>query len=183
MRTAFASVIPAALLAAAFAAPATAQLAPQMKIGVISVPTLLRDAPQVRSANDKFRAEFQKREDEIKAEAKRLNDDAKKYQREADTMSAQQRTSAQNDFATRKTALDEKQRQFAEEAQQRNDQLQRDVLEKINQAIVEVSKERGLDLVIKDPAWANASLDITADVMKKLAAMQTAPAAEPKKKK
>lgn len=183
MRSAFASVIPAALLAAAVAAPAAAQLAPQAKIAVISAPVLLRDAPQVRAANDKFKAEFQKREDEIKAEAKKLNDDAKKYQREADTMSAQQRTSAQNDFATRKTALEEKQRLFAEQAQARNDELQREVLEKINQAIVEVSKEKGLDLVIRDPAYASAALDITGDVMKKLTAMQGAPAAEPKKKK
>ena len=172
MRTAFAAVLPAVLFAAVFAAPAAAQMAAPTKIGVISAPVLLRDAPQVRSANDKF-----------KAETKKLNDDARKYQREADTMSAQQRTSAQNDFATRKTALEEKQRAFGEAAQARNDELQRDVLERINQAIIEVAKEKGLDLVLKDPAYAAAALDVTPDVMKKLAAMQAAPAAEPKKKK
>jgi outer membrane protein len=179
MRTAFAAVLPAVLLAAAFAAPASAET----KIGVISVPVLLRDAPQVRSANDKFKAEFQKREDDIKADVKKLQDDVKKYQRDVDTMSAQQRTTAQNDLNSRKTALEGKQRNFTEQAQARNDELQREVLDKINQAIVEVSKEKGLDLVVRDPAYASAALDITADVMKKLEGLQGAPAAESKKKK
>src|SRR5690349_7659591 len=87
MCIAFAAILPAALFAAAFAAPAGAQLAaPQTRIGAISLPQLLRDSPQVRAANDKFKAEFQKREDDLKAEGKKLSEDAKKYQREGDTM-------------------------------------------------------------------------------------------------
>jgi outer membrane protein len=171
----------AALFAMAFTAPAAAEL----KIGVISVPMLLRDAPQVKSANEKFKGEFQKREDDLKAEAKKLQDDDKKFQREADTMTGQQRANTAKDLQTRKIDFDLKQRQFAEQAQARNDELQRQVLERINQAIIDVAKERTLDLVLRDPAYATSVLDITSDVMKRLAAMeaQPAPAADSKKKK
>lgn len=179
MRTAFAVVLPLALLAAAHAAPAAAQ----SKIAVISAPVLLRDAPQVQNASAKFKAEFQKREDDLKAEGKKLEDDIRKFQREADTLSPQQRTSSSNDLNTRKTNFDLKQRQFAEQAQARNNELQGDILEKINKAIAEVAKEKGLDVVIRDPAFASESLDITPDVLKKLAAMGEAPADTKKKKK
>ncbi len=180
MRTAFAALLPAVLLAAAWAAPAAAQT----KVGAISLPQLLRDSPQVRSANDKFKAEFQKREDDLKAEGKKLQEDAKKYQRDADTMSGQQRADTEKNLNTRRIDFELKQRQFAEQAQARNDELQREVLEKINRAITEVAKEKGLDLVVRDPAFASTEVDVTSDVMKKLAAMQSAPpAAESKKKK
>lgn len=175
-----ASVFSAALLAVAFTAPAAAEV----KIGVISVPMLLRDAPQVKTANDKFKGEFQKREDDLKTEAKKLQEDDKKFQREADTMTGQQRANAAKDLQTRKIDFDLKQRQFAEQAQARNDELQRQVLERINQAIIDVAKERSLDLVVRDPAYASPALDITTDVMKRLAAMEAQPPpAEPKKKK
>ena len=178
-----ASILSAALLAVAFTAPAAAQVANPTKIGVISVPMLLRDAPQVKSANDKFKGEFQKREDDLKAEAKKLQEDDKKFQREADTMTGQQRANTAKDLQTRKIDFDLKQRQFAEQAQARNDELQRQVLERINQAIVEVAKEKSIDLVVRDPAYANPALDITVDVMKKLAAMEAQPAAADTKKK
>lgn len=179
MRIALAAVLPVALLAAAFAAPASAET----KIAVINASALLREAPQVRAADQMLKGEFQKREDELKAEAKKLSEDDKRFQRDGDTMSAQQRANTAKDLQARKIDFDLKQRQFAEQAQARNGALQREVLEKINRAIEEVAQEKGLDLVVRDPAFANAALDITGDVLKKLAAMEAAPAESKKKKK
>ena len=176
------SVLAAALLAAV-AIPAAAQT----KVAAINAPLLLRDAPQVKAAEAKFQAEFQKREDELNSERKKLEDDVNRFRREADMMSPQQRTGQQNDLNTRKTNFDIKQRQFGEQAQQRNAELQRDVLEQVNKAIIEVAKEKGIDLVVRDPAYAVESLDITADVLKKLATYPATPAAtkpaDAKKKK
>ena len=179
MRSAFSAFLPLTLLAVAVSAPAAAE----SKIAVINAPVLLRDAPQVQSADARFKAEFQKREDELKAEAKKLSDDDKKFQREGDTLSAQQRANTAKDLYTRKTDFELKQRAFAEQAQARNSELQREVLEKVNQAIVEVAKDKGLDVVVRDPAFANPALDITADVLAKLATMQDKPADTKKKKK
>lgn len=184
MRITLAAVLPVALLAAS--STVGAQVAPaasQPRIAAISEPVLLQRAPQVQAANQKFKAEFQKREDELKAEAKKLTEDDKRYQRDGDTMSAQQRANTTKDLQTRKIDFDLKQRQFAEQAQARNGELQREVLERINQAIREVAREKGLDLVISNPAYAADGLDITGAVLDKLATMQATPAAESKKKK
>jgi outer membrane protein len=171
------------VLAAALLATAAAPAAAEAKIAVISLAQLLRDAPQVQSADARFKGEFQRREDELKSEGKKLEDDIVRFRREADAMSPQQRTSAQNDLNTRKTNFELRQRQFAEQAQARNGELQREVLDQVNRAIVEVAREKGIDIVVRDPAYAGEAFDITGDVLKKLAEFAAAkPAAEPKKK-
>jgi outer membrane protein len=173
-----APIVLAALLAAT---PALAE----SKLAVISTPVLLRDAPQIKAADTKLKAEFAKREQDLQAERRKFQDDYKKAQREADAMSPQQKAAAEKDLFNRKSDLDLKERQFSEQAQARNAELQRDVLEKINRAIDEVAREKGLDLVVRDPAFAAPGLDITADVLKKLAAIPetAAPAGSKKKKK
>ena len=165
------SVISAALLAAAFAAPAAAEI----KVGVIDTVQLLRSAPQIQAAEGKIKAEFQKREDDLKAERKKLDDDIGRFRREADTMSPQQRTSAQNDLNTRATNFDIKQREFNEQFQSRNNELQRDVRIKMKRAIEEVAREKGLDLVLQDAAYFSSALDVTAAIIDKLKGYGTAP--------
>jgi outer membrane protein len=179
MRTTF-----TAFAAAQLAATAVPALAAEVKIAVISAPQLLRDAPQVQAADARFKGEFQRREDELKAEGKKLDDDIARFRREGDTMSPQQRTGAQNDLNTRRTNFEIKQRQFTEQAQVRNNELQREVLEQVNRAIVEVAKEKGIDVVVRDPAYAAEGFDITDEVLKKLATYPASkPAgADPKKK-
>jgi outer membrane protein len=151
----------------------------------VAAAQLLRSAPQIQAAEGKIKAEFQKREDDLKAERKKLDDDIGRFRREADTMSPQQRTGAQNDLNTRATNLDIKQREFSEQFQARNGELQRDVRVKMKRAIEEVAKEKGLDLVLQDAAYFAPSLDVTAAIIDKLKSYGTAPepAAKGEKKK
>lgn len=182
MRTAYSILIPLAVAASVLAAaPASAET----KIGVIRTPVILQNAPQIKAADAKMKSEFEKREKDLDAERSKLQDDIQKFQRDADSMSPQQRTNAQNDLNTRKTNFDLKQRQFSEDAQGRNQELRRDVLEQVNKAIEAVAKEQGFDLVLQDPAYAAPAIDVTDQVLKKLAeTAAAAPAAsEPKKKK
>ncbi|MGH8480940.1 MAG: OmpH family outer membrane protein [Nevskiaceae bacterium] len=174
------SVLAAALVAATVAAPAAAET----KIGVIRTQVLMQ--PQLASANAKMKGEFQKREDELKAEAKKLDEDEKRLQREGDIMSVQQRANLSKDLYTRKTDFELKQRQFAEEVQSRNNQLNRELIDKLGRAIEAVAHEQGLDLVVQDPAYNAKALDVTEAVMAKIATLADAPAPAknaPKKKK
>jgi outer membrane protein len=164
------SVVSAALLVATFAAPAA-----ELKVGVIETGVLLRTAPQIQAADTKLKAEFQKREDDLKAEGKKIEDDRRKLRVEGDMMTPEQRTNAQNDLNTRITKFESKQRQLGEEFQARNGELQRDVRIKMKRAIEEVAKEKGLDLVLQDPAHANPALDITGAVIDKLKTYGTSP--------
>jgi outer membrane protein len=146
------------------AAPAWAEV----KIAAIRTPVLLREAPQIKDADSKLKAEFDKKEKEVEAEGRKLQDDFKKYQRDADSMSAQQRGTAEKDLSTRKIDFEQKQRQYSEEAQSRNAELRQEVLNKMSKAIEEVAKEKGIDVVLQDPAWISPTMDITDDVLKKL---------------
>lgn len=179
MRIAISSALSVALLAALTATPAVAEV----KVGVVNMSVLQRSAPQVKAADAKFKAEFQRQEDELKAEVKKLAEDEKRLQREADTMSAQQRATASKDLYTRKTDFELKARQYEEQKQAKYVTLERDVLTQFGKAIEEVAREKGLDLVLRDAAFFSKELDITADVMAKLATMPDATPAESKKKK
>ncbi|MGH8442110.1 MAG: OmpH family outer membrane protein [Nevskiaceae bacterium] len=169
-----------ALLSAALAVPAAAA---DLKVGVIYESTMLRDAPQLKVAQEKIKSEFQKREDDMKADARKFQEDVKKYQRDGDTMSAQQRADTEKSLNTRRIDLELKQRTFGEEVQNRNAELQRDLIAQLNWAIREVASDKGLDLVVRDPAFAGAALDITADVVHKLSTPKPGTSSEPKKKK
>jgi len=172
------SILFAALLAVAFTAPAAAET----KIGVLD-PAQLSRAPEFKAAEARLTSEFQKRQDEINNERKKLDDDIGRFRRERDTMSSTQRTNAENDLNTRTNSFDLKQRQFADDVQRRRLEIQRDVNGRLQRAIKEVAKEKGLDLIIENAAYFALALDVTPAVMAKLAAMegQPAPAADPKK--
>lgn len=167
MRIASAAVLSLVLLAVA--GPAAAE----QKIAAIRTPVILRDAPQIKAADGKLKGEFEKKEKDLSAEGQKLQDDIKKYQREADSMSPQQRADAEKGLNTRKIDFDLKQRQFSEAAQTRNQELKREVLEKVNQAIEAVAKEKGYDMVLQDPAYANPAIDITDEVLKRLGATES----------
>lgn len=168
--------IAAALLAVAV--PAAAEI----KIGVLD-PLKLQRAPELRGAQAKLDAEFQRRNDEVNAEGKKLDDDIGRFRREADTMSPQQRTAAQNDLNTRKTNFELKQKQYSEEFQRRRLEIGQDVNARLQRAIAEVAREKGLDVILENAAYYAPGLDVTAAVMSKLASYGPTPepAAAPKK--
>jgi len=154
------------LAAAAFAAAAPAMA--ETKIASIRSPDLLRDAPQIKSANEKMKAEFEKKQKDLEGEGKKLEDDIKKFQREADTMTSQQRADTEKALQTRKIDFDLKQRQLGEQVQTREQELRKDLSAKFAKAIEAVAKEKGLDLVVQDPVFATATIDITDEVLKRL---------------
>jgi outer membrane protein len=164
------------LLTALVLSAASAPAAAETKIAAIRTQSILREAPQIKAADAKLKGEFEKREKDLETEGKKLGEDIKKFQREADTMSPQQRADTEKGLNTRKIDFDLKQRQFAEQAQARNQELQREVREKLNKAIEDVAREQGIALVLQDPAFAAPELDITDAVLKRLGATAPAPA-------
>jgi len=174
-------LVAAALAAVMTAAPVAAQS--EMKIATIRSLDLLRDAPQIKSANEKMKAEFEKRQKDLEAEGRKLSEDIKKFQREADTISAQQRATTEKDLNTRKIDFDYKQRQLGEQVQAREQELRRELQGKFSKAIEEVAVEKGIQLVLQDPVYAAGGIDITEEVLKRLASVTDAAAPADKKKK
>jgi outer membrane protein len=154
----------AAGLCLTIAAPALADL----KLAVVRLGDLLEQSAAYKAASTKFQAEVKKRNDAIEAEAKQLKDDVQKYQRDAATMSPDQRDKTEKDLNTRQAQLDFDRRKAQEDLQNRNQELQAELLGKVKDVIYQVAKERGYDVVLTNAFAINPSVDITDDVLKRL---------------
>jgi outer membrane protein len=157
------TVAAAALL---FAGTAAAEI----KIATIRATELVAQSPQFKAGADKMKAEFDRRKSDLEADGKKFQDDVKKYQKEGDAMSTADRAKTEKDLQSRQVDLQYKQRQFQEDLQSRDRQLTTDMTNKIKTVIEVVAKEKGIDLVLQDPVYASPTVDITADVLKKLQA-------------
>jgi outer membrane protein len=147
----------------------TATAAAQGKVASIRSAELVLKSPQYKASQDKMKQEFEKRGKEFEGEAKKFEEDLKKFQKEADLLSAADRASRQKELETRKIDLGYKQQQLQQDMQGRSQQLEKDMRAKIQTVIEQIAKEKGLDLVLQDPVFASAEVDITEDVLKKLA--------------
>jgi outer membrane protein len=160
----------AATLACGAMAMATAANAADGKILTVRSNDIIQQSPQAKAAADKMKQEFERRKNDLEAEYKRFADDVKKFQQEADLTSAADRAKREKDLNTRKIDLDYKQRQFQEDAANRDRQLSSELMVKIRGVIAQIAKERGADLVISDAVYAADGIDITAEVLKRLQA-------------
>lgn len=159
-------VIAALALTAAATVQAQALVSP--KIAVVRSADVVRDSVQFKSAETKMKAEFEKRKNDLEAQAKAFGEDVKNYQRDADTLSADQRAKKEKDLNARQVDINFGQRKFQEDLQTRDRELTQDMMSKIKNVIVAISKEKGISLVVQDPVYSDDTLDITAEVLKRL---------------
>jgi outer membrane protein len=131
---------------------------------------IVQNSPQFKAGQASIKSEFEKRKNDLEAEAKKLGEDAKKFQREADVMAADARAKAEKDLQTRKIDFDYKQRVFGEDFQKRDRELTEGMMSKIKEVVTQVAKERNASLVLQDPVYAADSIDITEEVVKRLQA-------------
>ncbi len=151
---------------ALFAAATAAQA--ETKIVVVRSADVVRDSNQFKAAESKMKAEFEKRKTDLETQGKAFGDDVKNYQRDADTMSADQRAKKEKDLNARQVDLNFAQKKFQEDLANRDRELTTDMMGKIKDVITAVAKEKGADIVVQDPVYSSATVDITADVLKRL---------------
>ncbi|MGH8517490.1 MAG: OmpH family outer membrane protein [Panacagrimonas sp.] len=140
------------------------------KIITIRGGDIVQASPLFKTGQAQFKAEFEKRKADLETEARKLGEDAKKFQREADVMSSDARAKMEKDLQARKIDFDYKQRQLGEDAQKRERELYDKLMASIKQVVVEVAKEQGADLVLQDPVFSAPGIDVTDQVIKRLQA-------------
>jgi outer membrane protein len=171
------------LVVVALAAAPLAQA--EIKIATIRATELIRESPHYKAAETKMRAEFDKRQGELETTGKALAEDIKKFQRDADIMSPDERAKKEKDLSARQVDFQYTQQKFREDAAARDRELTQDLMGKIKEAIEKVAKEKGLDLVVQDPVYSTPAMDVTDEVLKVLQAgggAATAPAKGKEKK-
>ena len=148
------------------------------KIGIVDAQRLMAEAPQARAAQQALENEFVPRQKAIEAQKKDLDARAKNFDRDKATMSEADLAKTQRDLRDAQVALERRYKEFQEELQVRqNEELQK-VQRAIFDAVRNLGKSQGYDLVLSQGViYNNDGLDITNQV---LAALQSAkPAATP----
>lgn len=148
----------------------------ELKIITIRGGDLVQASPVFKTGQAQIKTEFEKRKADLEAEARKLGDDAKKFQREADVMSSEARAKAEKELGTRKVDFEYKQRQFGEDFQKRDRELSEKLMNNIKEVVIQIAKEQGADIVLQDPVYAAPGIDVTDQVIKRLQAGSAAPA-------
>ena len=99
-----------ALVSALVCSAATAVQA-EVKIGVVSTEVILRDSAAAQAASKKLEQEFSKRDKELNAAGQRLKNDVERFEKNAGTMTEQERIRKQRDLAERDRDFQRRQRE------------------------------------------------------------------------
>lgn len=166
------------LLSVVALAPAYADI----KIGVVNASRLLQESPQAKAVQDALRNEFAPKQRELAAQQAALKAKQEKFEKDAATMSGDQRAKTEKELRDGNREYSQKVTDFQEDANTR----QNEELSRLQSAIVAEVQSYALsqkyDLVLTEGVvYASNSLDITAAVLAGLQARAaTAAPAAPK---
>lgn len=163
----------AALMAAAVAAPAYAEL----KIGVLDYGRLMDESPQGKVLLESLRAEAASKQRELQGTAQSLQTKQDKLNKDRATMTPDQVSRAEKELRDGQRDLARRQSEIQDDFNARRNEemskLQRTLLAEVQT----YARGQNFDLVITDGViYANPTLDVTAGVLQVLQARGPAPA-------
>jgi outer membrane protein len=146
----------------------------EIKIGIVDVNKILKEAPQTLAANKKLEKEFNSRTTKLKDKVSSLQSDEKKYQKESLTMSDDQREKAEKSLQQRRIEIQRTERELREDMDFRRREEIGDLQEKINITIDKIASEQKFDLILYNGiAFASDKVDITQQIIKSLGGTKT----------
>jgi len=143
--------------------------AEELKIGIVDVNKILKEAPQTIIANKKLEKEFSSRTEKLKAKIATLQADEKKYQKESLTMSDDQREKAEKNIQQSRIDIQRNERELREDMDLRRREEIGDLQDKINITIDKIAADEKYDLILYNGiAFASKKVDITEQIIKAL---------------
>jgi len=158
-----------AFLAVALCAPLLAQAADEIKIGFVNSSVLLEQAPQAEQAKQKLEKEFSAREEDLRQLRQEIQKLEGRLNRDGVTMNETDRGNLERELNRKLRDLQREQSNFRDDLNLRKNEelgkLQRLVL----QAIREVARDKGYDLVLSEGVVYSADrVELTKDVLERL---------------
>lgn len=140
-----------------------------MKIGVVSVPRLLKDAPQAQASMAALQQEFAPRERSIRAKQDEFEEKSEKIQRDLAVMSEEERRTAERELREDQREIQRLANEFSEDRNLRVNEelgkLQRSLLKEVQ----DYAEKSGFDLVIGDGVlYASDIVNITDEILREL---------------
>ena len=158
------------LAAAALAMAAThVEAADQLKIGVVNLERVLREAVPAVKAQKKLEKEFAAREQELQKVTKQIKDLQVTLEKESVTMSETERRTKEQDLARLNRDFQRMQREYREDANLRRNEELASVFERANKVVQDIATTEKFDLILQDAVYISPRIDITDKVIKALA--------------
>jgi outer membrane protein len=160
----------AALLAAmALSAPAFAQ---EFRVGFVNTDRIFREANTAKAAQAKLEQEFARREKDLNDLGTSIKTMSDKLEREAPTLSENQRAQRQKQLVDQDRDFQRKRREFQEDLNARKNEELQQVLERANKVVKQVAEAEKYDVVLQEAVYINPKHDITDKVIKALNAVK-----------
>lgn len=159
-------------LAASMVVATSAVQAQELKIGYVNSERVLREANLAKTAQAKLEAEFGKREKDLRDLEAKLRGAAEKLEKDAPTLSENERNRRQRDVVEQERDLQRKRREWQEDLTQRKNEELSAVVEKANKVIKQIFDAEKYDLILQDAIHFSARVDITKKVIDALNAQK-----------
>ena len=154
-------------LLGALALGAQAQ-AEDFRVGFVNTDRIFREANSAKAAQAKLEQEFAKREKDLNDLGNALKAASEKFEREAPTLSKQQRGQRQKALIDQDREFQRKRREFQEDLNARKNEELQQVLDRANRVVRQVAEQEKYDLILQEAVYINPKHDITDKVIKAL---------------
>lgn len=152
-------------------APAWADL----KIGFVNYALLMQQSPQAKAVITQLQREFASKQTELNNEQTALRNKEADLQRNGATMTADQRTAAEQTLRDGQRELSEKVNEYQDDFNARQNLEMSKVTKVVVQQVQQYAQAQRFDLVLADGViWASPAIDITQPILAALQARGTA---------
>ena len=155
------------LLLGALALGSQAQ-AQDFRVGFVNTDRIFREANSAKAAQAKLEQEFARREKELNDLGAALKTASDKFEREAPTLSEQQRGQRQKALIDQDREFQRKRREFQEDLNARKNEELQQVLDRANRVVRQVAEQEKYDLILQEAVYINPKHDITDKVIRAL---------------
>lgn len=137
------------------------------KVGYVATGQAMAQLAKRYNVPEKLRNEFKDRIDELRGIENRMKTKVDKIKRDGELMSAADRTKLQREMASLESDYKLKAKALAEDQRRRGSEEEQKLVQKIRQAIQDVAKREGYDLVVDANAvlYANPKDDLSSKVI------------------
>lgn len=146
-------------------------LAAAQNVAFVTMNQILEDSPQAEEAMRELEREFSPRDTQLVAERDALQALRDRLEREGDAMTATQRADLEREFTSRSREFRRTQESFTDDLNVRRNEELAKLQRLINDAIIQLAREREIDLILteRNVLYSSERIDITDDI---IAAMQ-----------
>jgi outer membrane protein len=142
--------------------------ADDFRVGFVNTDRIFREANSAKAAQAKLEQEFARREKDLNDLGAALKTASDKFEREAPTLSEQQRGQRQKGLIDQDREFQRKRREFQEDLNARKNEELQQVLDRANRVVRQVAEQEKYDLILQEAVYINPRHDITDKVIKAL---------------